>query len=331
MIGKYLNKEQKRLAFLEFLKNNPGMETRNIIKKGYGSLLYNTYKGRLCDAKRDAGIDEKYILQRKFRKEKDKQVEIISLLRYLINHPKTSIEDTIKAGHGYPLKNLYKCRLTDARKDAGIDEKEKTDKEKQGKKVVFLDYIRNNPEAKTKDIIKNGYFYILHYFYKGKISAAKKDSGINKKYIQKYDYINKTEEQKNNEGKSLLKYLKKYPYLTKTTIIRKHKQTLYRLYRGRINDAKKDAGVDERYLRQRKDRTEMQKNKERKALLKYLKENPCASKRDVEKDGYKYVLDNVYNRRINDAKREAGIDEKFIYFRKSQNTLERVVDIYLSK
>lgn len=49
-----------------------------------------------------------------------------------------------------------------------------------------------------------------------------------------------------------------------------------------------------------------------KRLLDYLKENPEATVLDVKLDGFRHPLEEFYHGSLNDAKRKAGVADKYI-------------------
>lgn len=73
----------------------------------------------------------------------------------------------------------------------------------------------------------------------------------------------------------------------------------------------------------KKQANETYKERFKKRLSAYLKENPSATASDVRKAGFGWDLGLGYDNRINDARRDAGIDIKMIYAERRKILEER--------
>ncbi len=112
--------------------------------------------------------------------------------------------------------------------------------------------------------------------------------------------------------KGLHQYLIDNPKVTKEDIKKTdHIRALNKFYDNRINKAKKDAGVPEKYIRRTKYSKEEWKEMDEE-LIEWLKESPDATLEDIKNIGYETVLIKLHHHSINEAKKKAGIPEKYI-------------------
>lgn len=127
------------------------------------------------------------------------------------------------------------------------------------------------------------------------------------------------------DRKELLSFLQKNP---KTTLDSLHKKSpkLYEalrfFYRGRINTARQDAGLDV------DGKVNWAKRKEK--LLEFLRRNPLCTIRDIRKVGLGSTAQVLYGHRLNEAKKDAGIIVSSIKSarkeRRLQPKLKRIVE-----
>ncbi|MCK4634279.1 MAG: hypothetical protein KAT37_00215 [Candidatus Aenigmarchaeota archaeon] len=261
----------------------------------------------------------------KYSKEEWKRLEE-DLHQYLIDSPNAGIEDIKEEGHDRALYKFYGNNLTKAKKAVGVSEKyirqKKYSKEEwKEKKKNLHQYFIETPNATGEDVKEAGHGGTLYKFYDGRINEAKRDAGVSKEHIRHREYL-KEEEWKILE-KDLHQYFIDNPRATKEDIKEAgHDRTLDKFYNYNITKAKKDAGVPDEYIRRAK-YSKKELKRMQKGLYQYLIDNPEATINDIEKAGHYPALDKFYGTKINEAKKDAGLPEKYIRFRKYSKEEEK--------
>lgn len=227
-----------------WLKKHPKATRKDIFGAGFASELSAIYRGRVNDAKEPAKIDKKFINKKQVTEERR-----LKILEYLKDSPEAGYEEILKAGFASELSTFYKNSPNIAKRAAGVDKKyikehKKHEPVTEERRMELLKYLKDNPEASTKDICDAGFGGVLKGFYKRSLNAAKRDAGVDKKYIEEHEPV--TEERR----KELLYWLKDNPEAGwKETYNAGFASVLDKFYNGSINEAKEEAGVDEKYMR----------------------------------------------------------------------------------
>ncbi len=76
-------------------------------------------------------------------------------------------------------------------------------------------------------------------------------------------------------------------------------------YGNRLNDAKREVGIDIERIYSERRRTLKERHKDE--IISFLNDNRTATAYDIKEAGLGHALDYGYNRRLNDARRDAGI------------------------
>lgn len=104
------------------------------------------------------------------------------------------------------------------------------------RKKELLAYLRANPEATMYDLRKNGYLSVLHKIFHNRINEAKMATKVPENHQRK----RKRDE---DDRQHLLSYLRKNPDVAITEMEEHPKKILWAVYRGRINQAKREASI----------------------------------------------------------------------------------------
>ncbi len=166
--------EELQQSFLSYLKEHPEATTEDVKGAGFGYDLWIAYRGRINDARRDAGIGIRNVKQFLSLKERKQRVR-----SYLQGYPEANTEDVKGAGFGYDLWIAYRGRINDARRDAGIGIRNvKQFLSLEERKQRVLSYLKEHPEATKEDAIGAGYGSDLQIAYRGRINDARRDAGV---------------------------------------------------------------------------------------------------------------------------------------------------------
>ncbi len=107
------------------------------------------------------------------------------------------------------------------------------------RKVRLLEYLKENPRATSKDVIKAGHASVLLKVYGGRINEAKAEAGVPRGKKRKL-----TPSEWEERKRKLLEFLRENPEATRREASKAgHTGVLWKIYGGRINEAKAEAGV----------------------------------------------------------------------------------------
>ncbi len=200
---------RRKQSLLTYLREHPYTVTSDLTRQ-MTNTLRELFDGRINDAREAAGLKPKKELQKE------------RLLEYLRKNPKV-----LKKDLPGPLKNTvrmqYHGRITDARKAAGLKSPGEIVREE------LLEYLREHPLASKLDLPVKHY-RALYRVFKGRIGKARKAAGLGPKgEIQR---------------ERLLNYLRDHPEATPSELKENgYRSTLIYRFGGRINDARREAGV----------------------------------------------------------------------------------------
>jgi hypothetical protein len=172
---------------------------------------------------------------------------------------------------------------------------------KQKGKDELLKYLKKNPDATFRDLVKAGFGPVLRNHYHRRVNDARIEAGIQPREGGRRLPPSQWKERK----AKLLEYLRENPEASSLDLYKKGLGSpLWRLYKGKINEAKNEAGVPVR-KKARLSSSEWEERKTR--LLEYLKKNPGAEFKDLVEAGFRSTLKKLYQGRINEARIEAGL------------------------
>lgn len=301
--------EEKKRGFLEYLKTKPDATSKDVRHDGFGPELYKFYDGRINRAKRAAGIDEKFIRTTSGRSITESRKQ--KMLEYIEKNPDVTKEDVSNAGFGSELSKFYNGSINAVKKDVGIGEEHfrKHEEISEKRKVEFLNWLKEHQKATKQDIYRAGFGVVFVKFYRDRPNEAKKAAGIDEKFMRRHERRANQKPASEENRQRLLNYLEINPEATKKEICEAGFQTVLSMfYRGRVNEAKREIKIDKSHVKEFRPITE----ERRQELLDYLRKKPDVTKEDICNAGFLQVLRKFYKDRMNDAKRAAEIDEKFI-------------------
>jgi len=124
--------EERKAKLLEYLRENPRATKRDVAKAGYESTLLKFYRGRINEAKTEAGVP----VERKKLSPSEWEEKKRKLLEFLRENPKATQKDVIRAGHGSAFWKFYGGRMNEARMEIGIQVRKGQKSFKEKKKEV---------------------------------------------------------------------------------------------------------------------------------------------------------------------------------------------------
>lgn len=114
------HEEERRDRFLKYLRSQPTVTLRGVIRAGYGGILKKWYERRLTDARLAAGLDVSYVTMYNMSGRSDLvEMKREAFLKWLRKNPETTGQQA-SALHPYAYYKIYKSRINDAKRDAGV-------------------------------------------------------------------------------------------------------------------------------------------------------------------------------------------------------------------
>ena len=117
--------QKRRINFLNYLRSNPHVTHHDIRDAGYRGILETSYEGRITDAKLAAGLDLFFIRmpsmgpQSQINRVNLMQRKREAFLKWLRINPDSTTRQA-RAFHPYALRQIYKFKIEDAQRDAGV-------------------------------------------------------------------------------------------------------------------------------------------------------------------------------------------------------------------
>ena len=171
-------------------------------------------------------------------------------------------------------------------------------KSMEEKKKIIINYLRKNPTAGGQTIAKETKININKVF--GNIEKAFKEAGI--KYTRK-EYVKLKKRSKKEREKMIIEAIKKDPLISISEITNKTKTNPYRIFKN-IEQIYKEAGVA--YIK----KEEKWRLKKRQQVIEFLKKNPLATQREINKNCKTHVQ-TIFDKGIFEAYKKAGIKFPF--------------------
>ena len=178
-------------------------------------------------------------------------------------------------------------------------EAEQLAKSREKKRHLIIEYLRMNPDCHSGDLKKAGLGAVFSSAFGRNMNRARQAAGIPQRTFM----------QRAERRTRLLEYLRTHPEATITRIKRDgYYQDLGSGYKNQLSEARIDAGLHpDEPARRRKKRL----SRQRAALLAWLKRNPLATLRVLDKAGFAPALRFFFSGRISDAKRAAAISAPY--------------------
>lgn len=214
------------------------------------------------------------------------------LVEFIRNNPRTTYKEIREKIKLHPER--YFKSLKDGFLEAGIKPprayKIRTIEEKR---KIIVDFIKKYPNVGSQVIKKQTKINICAVFKS--IRDAYKEAGI--KYPRGDLYKTSPE----NKRKEIIKLVKENPYITLNEIIQKTGFTdIYRLFKN-LDELYEKAGV------KRIGKGEKRKNRKRKKVIEYIKNNTLATQREINQ-ACKTHVQNIFEEGIFEAYKEAGVE-----------------------
>lgn len=228
------------------------------------------------------------------------------IINYLKKNPKATYKDIRNATKLHPNR-IFKS-LKYAFEEAGINPPRTFDiKNREERKRIIANYIKRNPKAGGQAIAKDTKINVCNSF-KG-IKEAFEFAGVN--YPREID-LRKDEEKK----KQIINFVRENPLITIQEITKKAKLQPYHFFKN-TKDIYKKAGI----IPIKKE--EKWKLKKQKEIIEYIKKNPLATQRDINKNCKTHVQ-NTFKRGIFEAYEKAGVNFPFERLKLYGIGLERI-------
>ncbi|MFH1585602.1 MAG: hypothetical protein ABIB79_02460 [archaeon] len=216
------------------------------------------------------------------------------LLDFIKKNPKTTYKEIKKKTKLHP-ERIFKGCLKEAFDKAGVKHPRTFEfKTKEQKRKIIINYIKNHPHAGGQTIKKDTKINFQTIFKTTK--EAFLAAGVD--YLREID--KRTREEKR---KQIIKTIKENPLLNTIELQKKTKTQPYHFFKN-INEIYKEAGI--KPLK----RTEKRGLKKKQEIIKFIKENPLATQREINKKCKTHVQD-LFNKGIFDAYKEAGVKFPF--------------------
>jgi hypothetical protein len=212
------------------------------------------------------------------------------LIVFLKNNPKTTYKKIREKTKIHP-ERIFKS-LEEGFKLAGVNPPRTFKiKTKEEKRKIVIDYLKKHPRAGSQTIAKEKKINIFSVFKN--INEAYKNAGI--KYPRRID--NRTRKEKKNE---IINLIKENPLITTQEIIKKIKTQPYNFFKN-VNEIYEIAGIPLVNFR------EKWKLKKQQKVITYIKENPLATQREINKSCRTHVQ-NIFDNGIFEAFKKSKIE-----------------------
>jgi len=220
------------------------------------------------------------------------------VIKYIKKNPKATYRDLRKDLHTKIYK-VYKKGMSEAFKEAGIKPprsfKHKT---KEENRKLIIEYIKKNPGVGGHTIAKKLKRNPSNFFKT--IKKAYKEAGID---YEKYRQNIKTNKSKEKKRKEIVKLIKKNPTITMKEIESKLNIKL-------INYFLSFAEIYEKAGIKKLSQGERIKIRKRNRVIDFIKKNPLATQREINK-ACKTKVQSIFKKRIFEAYKKAGIKYPF--------------------
>lgn len=174
------------------------------------------------------------------------------------------------------------------------------------KKDELIRKIIGNPYITIRDLTSQDKF-VIYKFFDGKLNNARELAGVEKRF-------NKTlnESLKEKRNKEFIEFIKHNPYITSHEIKKsKYNSIFINVYRGNLNNIRKEAGIYEDYtkhlkyvLENKKELLNAKHMEEKSLLMSFIQENPLVKYKEMPKI-YRNIICSLYKMNLSKAKNEA--------------------------
>lgn len=216
------------------------------------------------------------------------------IVRFIKKNPETTYKEIRKKTKLRP-ERIFKKGLKEAFKEAGIRPPRTFDiKTKEEKRKIIIDYIRKYPKVGGHTIKKDTKINFQTIFKNAK--EAFEAAGV--EYPRKLD--NRSREQKR---KQIIEMLRKDPLASISEITSKIRTQPYNFFKD-IGEIYREAGVKPIM------RSEKRRLKKRQKIINFIKQNPLATQREINKSCKTHVQESFDNG-IFEAYKKAGVKFPF--------------------
>lgn len=216
------------------------------------------------------------------------------IINYIKKHPNATYRSIRKSVNLHP-ERVFKKGLKEAFKEAKVKTPRTFDrKTKEEKRKIIANFIKKNPMVGGQVISKKTKVNISSVFEN--IKKAYEFAGI--RYPRKIDKRTKKEKKY-----LIIKIIKENPLITTTEILHKLKINLYKHFKN-LNEAYERAGVDKKYVNGKR------RLKKQKKIIKFIKQNPFATQREINKVCKTHVQD-LFENGIFEAYKKAKVKFPF--------------------
>ncbi len=219
------------------------------------------------------------------------------IVDYVRKNPKATYHDIRKD------TKLHPERIFKSLEEAFIEAKIKPPrtfkaKTKEERREIIINYIKENPKAGGHTISKETKINISNAF-KG-IKEAYKTAKIEYPRESILKLKNRSREERKNE---IIILIKENPLISVSEIVSKTKTNPYRLFKD-INEIYKEAGIK---TIKKEEKWKLKKQKE---IIEFIKKNPLATQREINKSCNTHVQD-LFDKGIFEAYERAGVKFPF--------------------
>jgi len=218
------------------------------------------------------------------------------IINYIKKNPKATYKD-IRKNTKLHAERYFKGGMKEIYKEAGISPPRNFKRNsKEENKQIIIEYIKNNPKAGLHTILKNTKRNPSNLFRS--IKEAYEQAGV--KYPREESYKESPKEKR----KKIIELIRKNPYITLEEIIKMTGiKDPYRLFKN-FKDAYNKAGIKIRSC------SEKIRNRRRKQIIGYIKMNPIATQREINKK-CNTKIQEMFKRGIFEAYEEAEVKYPF--------------------
>jgi predicted transcriptional regulator len=218
------------------------------------------------------------------------------IIQFIKNNPNATYKNIRKNTKLHP-ERLFKEGMAEIYREAGIKAPRNFNfKDIKKRRELIVDFIKDNTSASTNEISKKLKINVSSAFKD--IKEAYKLAGVE---YPRYNSYKKSPNEKRNE---IISLIKENPYLTLTELINKTNiKNLYRLFKN-YNEAYQKAGI------LIKKPGEKIRNRKYKKVVEYIKNNPLATQREINKHCKTHVQE-IFKRGILEAYEKSGVEYPF--------------------
>ncbi len=225
----------------------------------------------------------------------DKKREIIEFLK---KNPKATTKELKKEGLDH-IDRVFKKGLGEAYREAGLDyPRTLKTRTKEERKKIIINYIQKHPNTGIVEVRKNTKIKIEYIF--GSIKEAFEAANIP---YPREELINLRKRDRKDKVREILSLIKKNPETTFEDIAQKLKVNPFKMFKN-FNEIYQIAGMD--YI----SGTHKRALKKRKAVIEFIKNNPLATQREINKK-CDTRIQKLFEKGIFGAYKEAGVSYPF--------------------